>query len=56
MNAVMNIIKDEDLDVKNRDFGLLCKIEFAVKKSKAKKNVEKFKKINDLIIKYLETT
>ncbi len=55
MNAVMKIIKEESLDVKNRDFGLLCEIKFAVKKSEAKKNVEKFNKIKDLIIKYLET-
>lgn len=55
MNSVMKIIKDEGLDILSQDFGLACKLEFSVRKSKADKVVEQFMKTDGLKIQYQRT-
>jgi uncharacterized YigZ family protein len=53
MNNVMKIIKDENLEVINNEFGMKCVIRLAIRHSEAGRVVDKFSKINQLIINYL---
>jgi len=55
MNDVMHIVKEFDLEVVNTDFGMDCKLIFAVEKSKTDIVVKTFKKNHELMIKYLKT-
>lgn len=55
MNDVMKIIKDEGMDVISQDFGLECRLEFAVRKSKADHVAGLFSKIDNLEIAYKRT-
>jgi uncharacterized YigZ family protein len=55
MNAVMKLIKDEDLEVLKRDFNLTCKLAFQLKISKSESIRKKMQKINNLIISHLHT-
>ena len=54
MNDVMRIVKEYDLEVVNTDFGMDCKLIFAVEKSKAHDVVDTFKKNHELEIEYLQ--
>ena len=53
MNNVMKIIKDENLEVINNEFGMKCVIRLAIRHREAGRVVGKFSKINQLIINYL---
>lgn len=53
MNNVMKIIKDENLEVINNEFGMKCVIRLAIRHGEAGRVVGKFSKINQLIINYL---
>jgi uncharacterized YigZ family protein len=53
MNNVMKIIKDENLEVINSEFGMKCVIRLAIRRSDAERVTGKFSKINQLIINYL---
>ncbi len=53
MNDVMKIIKDENLEVINNDFGMKCVIELAIRHSESERVTGKLAKINHLIISYL---
>ncbi len=55
MNTVMKWIKDEKVEIRERDFNLDCKIVFSVKKSRSGSFEKKFSKTNKLKIKYLRT-
>ena len=55
MNDVMRLVKEFDLEVVNTDFGMDCKLIFAVEKSKTDIVVKTFKKNHELMIKYLKT-
>lgn len=55
MNDVMKIIKDEGMDVISQDFGLECRLEFAVRKSKADHVAGLLSKIDNLEIAYKRT-
>ena len=54
MNDVMRIVKEFDLEVVNTDFGMDCKLIFAVPKSKVDAVVNTIKKNHELKIKYLK--
>jgi uncharacterized YigZ family protein len=53
MNNVMKIIKDENLEVINSEFGMKCVIRLAIRHSEVERVAGKFSKINQLIINYL---
>jgi len=53
MNDVMKIIKDENLEVINNEFGTKCVIRLAIRHSNAGRVVAKFTKVNQLVINYL---
>jgi len=55
MNDVMRLVKEFDLEVKNTDFRIDCKLIFAAQKSKANSIVDTFKKNHELSIKYIKT-
>lgn len=55
MNIVMKILKDEELEQFEQDFGIECKLKFAVRKNEADRVFAMFKKIHTLKIKYLKT-
>lgn len=55
MNIVMKILKDEELEQFNQDFGIDCKLNFAVRKLESERIFEKFRKIHTLSIKYEKT-
>ncbi len=55
MNIVMKILKDEELAQFDQDFGIDCKLNFAVRKLESERVFEKFKKIHTLSIKYVKT-
>lgn len=55
MNAVMQLIKEFDLEVIDTDFRIDCKLIFAVPKSKAATIVDIFTKNHELSIKYIKT-
>lgn len=54
MNPVMNLIKDENLNIKETDFGIGCRLKLSVLKSQADVIREKIKGIHgvDLVISY----
>jgi len=53
MNDVMKIIKEENLEVINNEFGMKCVIRLAVRHSEAARVSTRFSKLNQLIINYL---
>lgn len=55
MNDVMKIIKEEKLEQLEHNFDLKCKIVFSIRKNNSKKVSEKFKNINSLSIRYINT-
>ncbi len=55
MNTVMKWIKDEQLDVRERDFNLDCKMVLSVKKSQSESFRKKIENTKKLKIKYLRT-
>lgn len=55
MNIVMKILKDEELEQFDQDFGIDCKLNFAVRKLESERIFEKFRKIHTLSIKYEKT-
>lgn len=55
MNIVMKILKDEELDQFDQDFGIDCKLKFSVRKLESERVFEKFRKIHTLSIKYEKT-
>lgn len=55
MNIVMRILKDEVLEQFDQDFGIDCKLYFAVRKNESERVYEKFKLIHTLKIKYEKT-
>lgn len=55
MNMVMKILKDEELDQFDQDFGIDCKLKFAVRKNDSERIFEMFRKIHTLKIKYIKT-
>ena len=55
MNTVMKSIKDEQLDVRERDFNLDCKMVLSVKKSQSESFRKKIENTKKLKIKYLRT-
>lgn len=55
MNIVMKILKDEELKQFDQDFGIDCKLSFAVRKLESERVFQLFKKIHTIQIKYLKT-
>ena len=55
MNAVMQLVKEFDLEIVNTDFQIECKLLFAVAKSKTDIVVKTFKKNHKLMIENLKT-
>jgi hypothetical protein len=55
MNAVMKIIKDENLEIQLQNFELNCSLIFYVRKNNSLKVQELFNKISNLDIQYLTT-
>jgi len=55
MNIVMRILKDENLEQFNQDFGVDCKLQFAVRKNDSERIFQKFNIIHTLTIKYDKT-
>lgn len=55
MNIVMKILKDENLDQFEQDFGVDCNLKFAVRKNDSDRVFEMFRKIHTLKIKYIKT-
>lgn len=55
MNIVMKILKDEELEQFDQDFGIDCKLKFSVRKLESDRVFEKFRKIHTLSIKYEKT-
>lgn len=55
MNVVMNILKEEELEQFDQDFGIDCKLKFLVRKRESERIFEKFKSIYTLKIKYEKT-
>jgi uncharacterized YigZ family protein len=55
MNAVMKIIKDNELGQSNQDFGLECKLDIAIRKNNAESIVTLFRKISGLTVTFLKT-
>ena len=55
MNAVMQLVKEFDLEVINTDFQIECKLIFAISKSKTDNTVDAFKKNHEITIKYIKT-
>lgn len=55
MNAVMRIIKDEQLDLLNQQFDTNCMIKFEVRKANLNQVLGKLEKIDGIEIKYLTT-
>jgi putative IMPACT (imprinted ancient) family translation regulator len=53
MNEVMKIIKDENLEVINNEFGMKCVIRLAIRHSEAGRIIGRFSKVNQLVINYL---
>lgn len=53
MNDVMKIIKEENLEVINNEFGMKCVILVAVRHSESPRIGARFSKLNQLIINYL---
>lgn len=52
MNIVMRILKDEELKPFDQDFGVDCKLFFAIRKKESQRVFEKFKHIHTLKVKY----
>jgi len=50
MNPVMQIFKEENLDQKENQFELRCKIKTSVRKSEVERLIEKFRKIDGVIV------
>ncbi|WP_410221647.1 YigZ family protein [Pedobacter sp.] len=55
MNAVMRIVKEEDLSVLNQHFDIQCVLEFEVRKTNLNSVIGKFEKIDQIKISYLRT-
>jgi len=55
MNDVMKIIKEENINQIFHSFDLKCMIKISIRKKKSEKVVERFKKIKDLKLNYLQT-
>ncbi|OYT17762.1 MAG: YigZ family protein [Bacteroidetes bacterium 4572_77] len=55
MNIVMRYLKDENLQQMNQDFGIDCKLSFAVRKNDSERIYNKFKAVHTLKVKYLKT-
>jgi uncharacterized YigZ family protein len=55
MNAVMRVIKDEQLDLLTQQFDTNCSISFEVRKANLNQVLGKLEKIDDIEIKYLTT-
>lgn len=55
MNIVMKILKDEELEQFDQDFGIDCKLRFAVRKNDSGRVYEMFQKIHTLKIKFIKT-
>lgn len=56
INDVMKLIKDESLEVINQNFGINCIIKFEIRKAQLNQVLTKFDKIEDITLKYIETT
>ena len=54
MNEVMKIIKEENINQIFHSFDLKCMIKVSVRKNNSKKVVERFNKIKNLKINYLQ--
>jgi uncharacterized YigZ family protein len=55
MNEVMRIVKEKNLEVKEQDFQIDCKLTFTVRKSEAEQALAAFQKNHELTINYLKT-
>lgn len=55
MNIVMRILKDESLEQFDQDFGVDCKLKFAVRRNDSDRVADLFKKIHTIQIKYIKT-
>jgi uncharacterized YigZ family protein len=55
LNTVMKILKDEDLNPFDQDFGVSCKLKFSVRKKESERIFQKFEQIHTIKIKYTET-
>jgi len=55
MNIVMRILKDEELKPFDQDFGVDCKLYFAIRKRESERVFQKLKAIHTLSIKYDKT-
>lgn len=55
INAVMKLIKEEQLDILHQDFDTNCVLKFEVRKSQLNQVLAKFDKIDGSKLKYLQT-
>ena len=55
MNQVMRIIKEEDLQILNQNFDTNCMLTFEVRKASLNQVLDKFEKIEGIVIKYKST-
>jgi len=55
MNEVMRLLKEENLEMRNPDFGISCKLEISIRKKEADRITEKLKNLYGLEVKYLLT-
>jgi uncharacterized YigZ family protein len=55
MNVVMRILKDEKLEQFDQDFGVDCKLKFAVRRRESERLYQKIKAIHTLKIKFIKT-
>jgi uncharacterized YigZ family protein len=53
MNEVMKIVKEEELEVINNEFGMKCVIRVTIRHSESVRVVNRFSKLNQLVINYL---
>jgi len=55
MNVVMRILKDENLEQFDQDFGVDCKLKFSVRRRESERIFQKFKLIHTIRIKFVKT-
>jgi uncharacterized YigZ family protein len=55
MNAVMKIVKDENLEIISQQFDNQCIIELSIRKAQVNQVIRKLEKINGVTIKYART-
>lgn len=55
MNAIMRIVKDEQLTVINQVFDTACALTFEVRKSRLNQVLQKFEQVERALLKYLTT-